>query len=82
MSEPDEKAREALEHLQKAALEMIAAARSVLDLMEEAVKDPTPFLAAAAATAEAAADASARLRSNGGADAHPHESRVEHIRVS
>ena len=78
----EEKAREALEHLQQAALEMIAAARSVLDLMEEAVKDPAPFLAAAAATAEAAADASARLRGDGGADAHAASPRVEHIRVS
>ena len=78
----DEKAREALEHLQQAALEMIAAARSVLDLMEEAVKDPAPFLAAAAATAEAAADASARLRGEASAEPHTTSPRVEHIRVS
>ena len=80
MSTSDEKAREAVEHLQRAALEMIAAARSVLDLMEEAVKDPAPLLAAAVATAEAAADAGARLRGDGGDPAT--SPRVEHIRVS
>ena len=78
----DEKAREALEHLQQAALEMIAAARSVLDLMEEAVKDPAPFLAAAAASAEAAADVSARLRGEGAPASSEPSPRVEHIRVS
>ena len=78
----EEKAREALEHLQQAALQMIAAARAVLDLAEEVVKDPSPLIAAAAATAEAAADATARAPGHEDPDVRPQASRVEHIRVS
>jgi hypothetical protein len=36
----DDRAREVFEHLQAAALEMIAAARAALDVAEELVKDP------------------------------------------
>lgn len=36
----DDRAREAIEHLQAAALQLIAAARAVLDVAEEAVQDP------------------------------------------
>ncbi|MDQ1374480.1 MAG: hypothetical protein QOJ09_1818 [Actinomycetota bacterium] len=82
--ERTEKAKEAVEHLQQAALQMIAAARAVLDIAEEMVKDPAPLLAAAAATAEAAARTGARF-----ADPAAHvddgpapEPRVQHIRVS
>jgi hypothetical protein len=80
------KAKEALEHMQAAALQMIAAARAVLDLAEEMVKDPAPLLAAAAATAEAAAKTGARIVDpSGAAPAAPatdSEPRVQHIRVS
>jgi len=44
----DDKATEALEHLQRAALEMIQAARAALDLVEEVVNDPSSLLAFAA----------------------------------
>ena len=47
MSETDEKIKEGVEHLQNAALELIAAARVFLDLAEIAVKDPADVLAAA-----------------------------------
>jgi hypothetical protein len=35
---------DALAHLQNAVLEMIAAARSALDVAEELIKDPSPLL--------------------------------------
>jgi len=40
MSEGQDRAAEGLEHLQRAALEMIAAARSFLDVAEDLVRDP------------------------------------------
>lgn len=36
----DDRAAEGLEHLQRAAIEMIAAARAFLDVAEDLVKDP------------------------------------------
>jgi hypothetical protein len=83
--ERNEKAKEALEHMQQAALQMIAAARAVLDIAEEMVKDPGPLLAAVADTAEAAATAGARIVDPNrvpAADDHVPEPRVQHIRVS
>jgi hypothetical protein len=44
----DDRATEALEHLQRAALEMIQAARAALDLVEDVVTDPSSLLAFAA----------------------------------
>lgn len=86
--ERNERAKQALEHMQQAALQMIAAARAVLDIAEEMVKDPAPLIAAAAATAEAATAAGARLvdpagHPNGNGEGEPpSEPRVQHIRVS
>jgi hypothetical protein len=71
----EERAKEALDHLQQAALEMIAAARAVLDVAEELVKDPAPLTAFAAGLAQAASQAGAKVP--GAA-----EPRVQHIRVS
>ena len=71
--------------MQQAALQMIAAARAVLDIAEEMVKDPAPLLAAAAATAEAAAATGARIVDPSrvpAADEPMPEPRVQHIRVS
>ena len=66
---------EAIEHLQAAARELIAAARVVLDMAEHAIEDPGPLLALLASVAEP-------LVAKGRAAA-PHESpRVQHIRVS
>jgi hypothetical protein len=87
--ERNEKAKVALEHMQQAALQMIAAARAVLDIAEEMVKDPAPLIAAVAATAEAAATTGARFvdpnrapAADGDGAAPMPEPRVQHIRVS
>lgn len=47
----DERAAEGLEHLQRAALEVLAAARSFIDVAEDLVRDP----AAAASVVHTAA---------------------------
>jgi len=84
----DERAREAVEHLQLAALQMIEAGRAFLDLAEELVKDPAPLIAAAASAAEAAQSLARRAPAGaGGSDASAArpagpEPRVQHIRVS
>jgi hypothetical protein len=43
----DDKVKEGVEHLQNAALELIAAARIFLDIAEEVVRDPGPLVARA-----------------------------------
>ena len=74
----DERAREAIEHLQRAALELIAAARAVLDVAEDLVKDPAPIVAMAAAAA-----AQGRATAAAAPEAAAHSSPpVEHIAVS
>lgn len=45
----EERAQEAVEHLQAAARELIAAARAVLDVAEDLVADPAPLLAVVSA---------------------------------
>ena len=80
----EEKAHEAVEHLQAAALEMIAAARAVLDLAEDLVQDPGPLLSVVAAFGEVVHRAKGTAS---GADADADEApsrapRVQHIRVS
>lgn len=87
----EEKAHEAIEHLQAAALELIAAARSVLDIAEDLVQDPGPLLGVVAGLADLAAPFAARARAQAaeprppgpGADEAPLRApRVQHIRVS
>jgi hypothetical protein len=74
---------EGLEHLQSAALELIAAARSFLDVAEEVVREP-----GVAATIVHAAAGLGRAVLSGAVDAPPRagaspdEGRVRHIRVS
>ena len=60
-------ATEGLEHLQAAALELIAAARSFLDVVEGVVRDPSVLIPAP---------------DLGRDDDEPGEGRVRHIRVS
>ena len=68
MSEqPQSPAVEGLEHLQAAAIELIAAARSFLDVLEGVVRDPSVLLPTP--------DAGERRD-------EPGEGRVRHIRVS
>ena len=50
---PHDRIKEGVEHLQNAALEFIAAARIFLDVAEEIVRDPAPFVARAAKPATA-----------------------------
>jgi len=71
----EEKAHEVVEHLQAAALELIEAARAMLDVAEDMVKDPAEVRALATAAAHLAGAASATPRPNG-------QRRVQHIRVS
>lgn len=75
----EERAREAVEHLQQAATQMIEAARAVLDLAEELIQDPAPLIAAATALADVAGRV--RRPSTDGSESDP-PSRVQHIRVS
>ena len=92
----DERGREAMEHLQAAALELIAAMRVVLDAAEDLVQDPAPLLALADAAGEALAPlvdrgravfaqavaARAAARPATPDDTPSRRPRVEHIRVS
>jgi hypothetical protein len=82
MTVNEEAAEEAVRHLRAAALELIAAARAVLDLTEDMVNDPGPLLgliAAVAAVARPAPPASASAPDQEPLTTRP---RVEHIRVS
>jgi len=78
-------AREGLEHLQAAAHEMIAAARSMLDAVEEILEDPRAATAMASAFSTVArlvegAVLSVNGITGGGASEHDDE-RSEHPRV-
>lgn len=74
----DDRVREGLDHLQTAALELIAAARALLDVAEELVHEPgvaATVVRAASAAAGAAGIRSDRAGFSGepagrGADAH------------
>lgn len=70
------KAHEVVEHLQAAALELIEAARAMLDVAEDMVKDPAEVRALATAAAHfAGAAGNGPPKPNG-------QRRVQHIRVS
>ena len=73
----EERAHDVVEHLQAAALELIEAARAMLDVAEDMVKDPADVLAFATAAAHLASAAAANgpPKQNG-------PRRVQHIRVS
>jgi D-arabinose 1-dehydrogenase-like Zn-dependent alcohol dehydrogenase len=77
----DDRAAEGLEHLQRAAIEMIAAARAFLDVAEDLVTDP----AAASAVVQTAA-AMGRMVLHGApvteeSQVTPDEPRVRRIHV-
>ena len=55
----EHRAREGVEHLQAAALEMIAAMRAFLDVAEDVVRDPTQVAAMVQGLAETAKAATA-----------------------
>lgn len=78
-------AKEAVEHLQNAALEMIRATRAFLDLAEELVADPGPLLAIAHVVGDLATKGRAAAQGQAqGQTAHsPQDTMtVQHIRVS
>ena len=94
MTTSEERALEAIRHLQAAALEMIAAARAFLDVAEDLVKEPGEATAMAATLANLAgrivppspgghepspAGSGGHKQSSGG---HQQSPGVEHIRVS
>ncbi len=74
----DERAHEAVEHLQAAAREMIAAARAFLDVAEDLIADPAPLLAVVSALGDLVPRGKAPEPDE--PDAAP--SRVQRIRVS
>jgi hypothetical protein len=86
----DDRAKEALDHLQTAALELIAAFRAVLDVAEEAVREPQAVRDLVSATAkamsQAAANATAQASGQGAGQAggvgRDTDGGVEHIRIS
>lgn len=73
----EERARQGVEHLQAAAVEVIAALRAFLDVAEEVVRDP----AAAAAVATSFVE-NIRPTPSTATDATPEDARVTRIRVS
>ena len=75
-----EPAKEAVEHLQKAALEVIAATRAFLDLAEELVADPAPLVEVSRLISGLAAKG--RAAASAGERPPEHEPKVQHIRVS
>jgi len=89
-----DRAQEAFDHLQVAALEVIAAFRAVLDLAEEAVREPQALRDLVTATARAATQAAANAAATqqpGGPGARPmteeepgrrHDAGVEHISIT
>jgi hypothetical protein len=75
---PEERGREAVAHLQLAALEFINAMRVVLDIAEEAVREP-----GGVATVVSDTLSSLVAAAGGARPTSPDESpRVEHIRIS
>lgn len=69
----EERARQGVEHLQAAAVEVISALRAFLDIAEDIVRDPAAITTLATSFVEAARPANAEP---------PAEPRVTRIRVS
>ena len=78
----EDRARQGVEHLQAAAIEMIAAFRAFLDVAEEVVRDPSAVTALATSLVDTARAAAPTPTSPEHGDAPPSESRVTRIRVS
>jgi hypothetical protein len=80
--ETSDQAQDGLAHLQAAAKEMIAAARSFLDVAETLVEDPKAVQALGSAVTTLAKMAASTLMSPGPAHDADDEPRVQRIRVS
>ena len=85
---PADAAREGLEHLQAAAHEMVGAARSMLDALEEIIDDPRAAAAMASAfdtmsrLVEGAVQSVSGMLAGGGGSSSDDEPRVQRIKVS
>jgi hypothetical protein len=85
-----ERAQEALDHLQGAALELIAAFRAVLDVAVEAIREPQALRDLVATTARAATQAASQAAGSGPVAGGPageshrraSSSGVEHISIT
>lgn len=80
----EERARQGVEHLQSAAIEVIAAVRAFLDVAEAVVRDPAAAASVASAFVESARAATATATAPpppAPSDAAP-ASRVRRVRVS
>jgi hypothetical protein len=84
-----DRGQDALDHLQVAALELIAAFRAVLDVAEEAVREPHALRDLIATTARAATHAAGQAAAGGPVGgsagegrARPPNAGVEHISVT
>lgn len=73
----EERARQGVEHLQTAAIEVISAVRAFLDVAEAVVRDPSAAAEMATSLVDAARSAAPRVPSDDAA-----EPRVTRIRVS
>ena len=73
----EERARQGIEHLQAAAIEVISAVRAFLDVAEDVVRDPGAAAAMAASVVESVRPTPPTA--DGGAETEP---RVTRIRVS
>ena len=79
----EERARQGMEHLQAAAIEVIAAVRAFLDVAEDVVRDPAGAASLASSFVDAARSAAPTGPSSGADDDGPAtEPRVTRIRVS
>lgn len=81
----EQRAREGVEHLQAAALEVIAAVRAFLDVAEDVVRDPAQVTGLVQDLADAgrmAARMGATGAPEGGPDGDDADSGVTRIRVS
>jgi hypothetical protein len=77
-----ERGREAMAHLQTAALEFIQAARVILDVAEEAVREPGGVAAIVTETLAAFAAMAGTVSRKPTADDGEEPPGVEHIRIS
>ena len=78
----EDRARQGVEHLQAAAIEMIAAFRAFLDVAEDVVRDPSAVTAFATSLVETAKAAAPSSPPQPGGGDPPAEPRVTRIRVS
>lgn len=78
----EDRAREGVEHLQSAAIEVIAAVRAFLDVAEAVVRDPGAAANAASTLLDVARHATAPPASGPGDPAGTGDPRVSRIRVS